>query len=84
MRVPGVDKGSAVETILTEMGRGTAAVYAGDDLTDEDAFRAIKGRGLGILASEEFRSTAADLWLRPPEELLDFLDTWLATCGGSP
>lgn len=83
LRVPGVDKGSAVETILKEMGRGTAAAYAGDDLTDEDAFRAIKGRGLGILAREEFRSTAADLWLKPPEELLEFLNTWLMVSGGS-
>ncbi|MEJ2718996.1 MAG: trehalose-phosphatase, partial [Deltaproteobacteria bacterium] len=83
LRVRGVDKGSAVDTILEEMGRDAAAAYAGDDLTDEDAFRAIKGRGLGILARKEFRSTAADLWLKPPEELLEFLNAWLVVSGGA-
>ena len=84
LRVPGVDKGSAVHTILAEVGEDAAAAYAGDDLTDEDAFRAIKGRGLGILATEQLRPTAADVWLRPPEELLDFMDAWLVRSGGTP
>ena len=50
--------------------------YLGDDLTDEDAFRAVATRGLGILVRQELRKTAAVAWLRPPEELLDFLHRW--------
>jgi trehalose 6-phosphate phosphatase len=77
LRVPGRNKSDAVNTIFAEAGAGTIAAYLGDDLTDEDAFRAIKGRGLGVLVRSELRPTAADAWLKPPEELLDFLDRWI-------
>ena len=77
LRVPGRDKGDAVGTILAEMNQDAVTAYLGDDLTDEDAFKAIKGKGIGILVREELRSTAADVWIRPPEELLTFLSGWL-------
>jgi len=51
----------------------------GDDRTDEDAFKSIKGRGLGVLVREAFRPTYADVWIKPPEELLAFLARWLPT-----
>ncbi len=51
--------------------------YVGDDVTDEDAFRAIRGRGIGILVTEEPRPTDAEYSLRDPGEVRDFLD-WLA------
>ena len=76
LRVPGRDKGFAVRTILSEMERQSVVAYLGDDRTDEDAFRAIRGRGLGVLVRPQFRPTEADLWLVPPEELLDFLGKW--------
>lgn len=75
MRVPGRDKGTAVTTVLDEMDDPVAA-YLGDDLTDEDAFRALDGRGLRVLVREKLRETAADVWLRPPHELLQWLDRW--------
>ncbi|MFZ0449399.1 MAG: trehalose-phosphatase [Desulfatiglandaceae bacterium] len=75
--VPGRNKGDAVKTILTEMGRGAPAAYLGDDFTDEDAFKAIKGRGMGILVRAQLRPTAADMWIQPPEELLPFLSSML-------
>lgn len=76
LRTPGRDKGFAVRTILSEMKQDSVAAYLGDDRTDEDAFRAIKGRGLGVLVRLELRPTDADLWLVPPGELLDFLGKW--------
>ncbi len=78
----GRDKGEAVRMLLDESGgEGPAPfAYLGDDLTDEAAFRAIKGRGLGILARRQVRATDADVWLRPPEELIDFLKRWLRSC----
>lgn len=76
LRPPGITKGEAVETILAEMQGETVSAYLGDDLTDEDAFAAMKGRGLGVLVRKELRETRADLWLMPPEELLDFLKRW--------
>jgi len=81
LRVPGRDKGYAVRTVLDEEEPGAAA-YLGDDDTDEDAFRAMRGRGTAVLVRRELRPTAADLWIRPPEELLDFLDRWTAAAGG--
>ncbi len=77
LRVPARDKGDAVRTILQEMNQEAVAAYLGDDVTDEDAFRAIKGKGIGILVREELRPTAADLWIKPPEELLTFLLGWI-------
>jgi len=74
----GRDKGSAVDTVLRETSETTAAAYLGDDQTDEDAFRAIRGRGLGVLVRLERRTTAAELWLKPPEELIEFLQNWKA------
>jgi trehalose-phosphatase len=80
LRVPGVDKGTAVDTLLAESGAGTMVAYLGDDRTDEDAFRVLAKRGLGVLVREEWRPTAAAVWLRPPQELLDFFQRWIAAC----
>lgn len=80
LRVPGKNKGNAVDTILGECVPGVAAAYLGDDQTDENAFRAIKGRGIAVLIRPEPRPTEADLWLRPPGELVRFLRDWLDAC----
>jgi trehalose-phosphatase len=82
LRTPGKNKGDAVRTILAEIDPSSAVAYLGDDQTDEDAFRALKGKGLAVLVRPESRLTAADIWLRPPEELLGFLKTWLRASGG--
>jgi trehalose-phosphatase len=76
LRAPGRDKGDAVRAVLAETGADGAAAYLGDDLTDENAFQAIRGRGIGVLVRPQFRATAADFWMRPPEELLGFLTRW--------
>jgi trehalose-phosphatase len=81
LRSPGKNKGDAVSTILQESGSEVAAAYLGDDQTDENAFRAIKGRGVAILVRADPRPTVADIWLRPPEELGRFLRDWLIACG---
>jgi|SRR5215831_2590798 len=75
-------KGSAVNTILNELGEDAAVAYLGDDSTDEDAFRALKGKGLTVLVRPEQRTSAADVWLRPPEGLTEFLREWLQESRG--
>jgi len=80
IRVPGRNKGDAVKQILAEMNKNTFAAYLGDDYPDENAFRSIKGKGIGVLVREALRPTAADLWIKPPEELIAFLSQWL--CNG--
>ncbi|MEE9274327.1 MAG: trehalose-phosphatase [bacterium] len=76
LRAPGRSKAEAVEALLEESPAGVAAAYLGDDETDEDAFRALGERGLAVLVRPERRETAARAWLRPPGELLGFLERW--------
>ena len=68
----------AVKTVLSQTGENSAVAYLGDDMTDEDAFQAVKARGLAVLVRPQFRPTAADVWLRPPEELVAFMQHWKA------
>jgi trehalose 6-phosphate phosphatase len=82
IRVPGRDKGFAVRTILAESFPDAAVAYLGDDRTDEDAFRALNGKGLTVLVRPEYRPTAAEVWLQPPQELIQFLEEWLCASGG--
>ncbi len=74
---PQADKGAAVRSVLREMPPGTPAAYLGDDLTDERGFAAIHGNGLSILVRPQWRPTQAQLWLKPPQELLQFFRRWL-------
>lgn len=76
LRCPGRDKGAAISTILATLDPGTPVAFLGDDLTDEDGFAALKSHGLGVLVTAEPRQSQADLQIRPPAELLDFLDNW--------
>lgn len=76
----GRDKGGAVRELLREHDSGAPCTYLGDDITDEEAFRAINHANrphLSVLVRRRLRVTAADLWLRPPEELRQFLRMWL-------
>lgn len=76
----GRDKGGAVRAIIQEAGHRAPVTYLGDDLTDEAAFQAVnqaKGPHLSVLVRRQWRSTAADVWLRPPTELRTFLRRWL-------
>lgn len=77
LKAADVDKGQAVRQVLHELGKGAVAAYLGDDRTDEDAFAALGENNLKVLIRPESRPTKADLWLKPPEELIEFLDRWL-------
>ncbi|HDS00633.1 MAG TPA: trehalose-phosphatase [candidate division Zixibacteria bacterium] len=76
IKVAGRNKGDAVQRILTEIDEIEEVAYLGDDFTDEDAFRALQGKGLRVLVRQERRETLADLWIIPPDELLYFLRRW--------
>ncbi len=80
----GRNKGEAVKALLEESSDGLPhpAAYLGDDQTDEAAFRAIKGSGLGVLVRRQRRQTAADVWLRPPQGVRVFLKRWAQACRG--
>lgn len=79
------DKGKAVLFLLAALHLDrpdVVALYLGDDITDEDAFRALSGRGVGIVVAdpsadprEAARATAADFSLGSTGEVERFLDT---------
>lgn len=74
------NKGKAVEWILRKMGYADPdeylPVYVGDDITDEDAFKALADHGITILVGDHGGISAADMKLRDcwqVEELLHVL-----------
>lgn len=80
---PNIDwhKGAAVGWILDELaeaGPDIVPIYLGDDITDEDAFRALAGRGICIaVRHQESRPTAAEYTLVDTRDVQQFLE-WLA------
>lgn len=79
---PDVDwhKGRAVLWLLEQLGldsEDVLPVYIGDDVTDEDAFEALQGRGLGIRIGHPDEPTAAEYTLRDTEELQRFFGALL-------
>jgi trehalose 6-phosphate phosphatase len=82
LRVSHPDKGNAVRTIIAALDDKVPIAFLGDDLTDEDAFQVLKERGLTVLVRADYRETMAEAWLRPPEELIAFLERWRSNvCG---
>ncbi|MBV8292852.1 MAG: trehalose-phosphatase, partial [Mycobacterium sp.] len=80
------DKGTALAWVrdrIPQTGR-VVPIYIGDDLTDEDAFDAIRFSGIGIVVRNDEdgnRPTAASFTLRSPGEVRDFVrrgGNWLA------
>lgn len=81
IRLPGRDKGTVVRKVTAESHPETVFAYLGDDMTDEDAFMALGDRGLNVLVRSEFRPTNASAWLQPPDQLLQFLNSWVTAAG---
>lgn len=72
------NKGDAVLWIVENMGKHRFPVYIGDDITDEDAYRILKNRGLSISIGG---SANADYYIQNQEEVKDFITVlyeWLS------
>ena len=66
------NKGMAVRWIMKSLGisfESACVVYIGDDTTDEDAFRVVRTRGLGILVSEKPKKSSASFMVKNPKQL---------------
>jgi alpha,alpha-trehalase len=75
------DKGKALLSLLEALytdGSRVIPVYIGDDDTDEDAFRAIRERGIAIMVGTGKRPTAAHYALRDTDETGQFLHELVA------
>lgn len=71
-------KGKAVEYLLDAlqlMGPEVLPIYIGDDVTDEDAFKVLQGRGISVIVADpsSTRGTHADMRLNDPIEVQHFL-----------
>ncbi|WP_152206833.1 trehalose-phosphatase [Marinobacter changyiensis] len=77
---PDIDwnKGEAVLWFLQQLAQerpGLAPLYVGDDITDEDAFHALAGRGLRVAVRyDESRQTAADYAVADTQDVKRLLD----------
>ena len=70
------DKGRAMRWLLGELGLDQEDVvpfYLGDDTTDEDAFRVIRKRGIGIVVGREGEPSLARYALEDTDEVAAFL-----------
>ncbi len=74
LRVGSADKGSAILGMMSRPPMaGTIPVFAGDDVTDEPGFEAVRGLGgHGVLVGEP-RLTAANYGLSSPTEVRQWL-----------
>jgi len=71
------NKGKAIQWIMQALGlsfSGVSAVYIGDDTTDEDAFRTLRSRGVGILVADPPRPSSADFLLKSPQEVKELFE----------
>ena len=50
------------------------AIYIGDDVTDEDAFAALEGKGFGILVAEEPRESKAAYVIKNTQDVKKVLE----------
>jgi trehalose-phosphatase len=73
---PNIDfhKGKAVREILNTIpSQGLLPIYLGDDQTDEDAFRVLKGQGVSVFIGRCSLPSEADFFLLNPDEVQEFL-----------
>lgn len=84
LRATGRDKGNAVTTLVAETGPDAVFAYLGDDLTDESAFKAMPEGSIAALVRPKIRPTVANLWLKPPTEVVEFLARWHEAAAGHP
>jgi alpha,alpha-trehalase len=78
-------KGKALLYLLEALGLNNEKVlpiYIGDDVTDEDAFRALKDKGIGVVVWDTPFPTAAKYSLKNTDEVRDFLSLLIPICGG--
>ncbi len=72
------NKGKTVLWLLARLmahtGKRVLPVYIGDDVTDEDAFKALKKNGITIKVADDLKqASAAQYYLWSPEDVFEFI-----------
>jgi len=70
-------KGKALMWLLDKLDLDrpdVVPIYIGDDVTDEDAFKALSNKGIGVVVMDTPRETGANFRLKNPDEVRIFLD----------
>jgi trehalose-phosphatase len=88
MAVIDTNKGSALDVIRSQVG-STAVVFFGDDVTDEDGFRTLRGPDVGIKVGDgpsiaQYRVTDPGVVAQLLALLYEFRSTWLRGAGLVP
>lgn len=70
------DKGRALDWLMEELdlNKDHLPVFIGDDITDEDVFTSIRGKGIGIIVGSHDQRTAATYRLDDTDQVFLFLD----------
>lgn len=79
LRLAGRNKGAGILALLQKFPAADLLAYVGDDLTDEDAFRALPQHGIGIKVGNVPARTGAAYRLADVEAVRDFLAQWERT-----
>jgi trehalose 6-phosphate phosphatase len=74
VRPVGVNKGKALQVLLTNSLRGCLPLYIGDDTTDVDAFQVVNHLGgISIVVAEQAHPSVAHYYLHDTEDVHRFL-----------
>ncbi len=79
------DKGKALLWLMDKLElkeASTIPFYIGDDVTDEDAFKVLKARGISILVTDKDQNTNAKYKLKNPNQVRHFLEKLVNFLGG--
>lgn len=76
------NKGTAVRFLLEDSPPGTLGVFLGDDVTDEDAFDAVRAWGFGVRVGTTRRTSRSTARLQSCLSVPPFLATWFTLTSG--
>lgn len=75
------NKGTVVHSLMARVEPGVLGVFVGDDVSDEDAFEAVKDWGFGVRVGDTDAPSIAQGRLPSTDAVPEFLQEWLRLTG---